>query len=157
MKILTFGCFNIIHPGHIDLFRLSKILDPTGELVVAIAADKIVRDAKDTVKYSMRDKLNMISAIEYVDRVDIYGQEICESELESAKTYQQHLQLVQPAELEVVRTHNPDFITFGADKDATTYTHIAVWAANHNRHIRFVQLPRLDAENMNSSTIIQNT
>ena len=137
MKILTFGCFNIIHVGHFDLFYLSKQIDPNGELIVAIAADKVVRNAKGkgAPVYSLRERMTMISGCRWVDGIDIYGEEIDDTELEACKNYEEHLALVRPSEKACVDLHRPDIITFGDDKDASTY--------NHFPNVRKIQLPRL--------------
>ena len=42
--VFTNGCFDILHPGHIELFKVGKSLGDT--LIVAIDSDEKVRKAK---------------------------------------------------------------------------------------------------------------
>ena len=139
--VLTFGCFNIVHAGHFDLFRLSKDLAPDGELVVAIAADKVVKAAKGEMIYTMRDKIDMISGCRYVDKVDVYGDELNEDELMKPMSYAEHLEMLHEPERVCAKFHGANIITFGADKDRSNYYHLNNKEAN--KEVRLVQLPRI--------------
>lgn len=137
MKILTFGCFSIVHAGHFDLFRLSKELATDSRLTVAIAVDKVVRAAKGpkTPIYSLRERIAMIQGCRYVDAITFYGQEIPQSELDTVKSYETLCKCVQGSEIACVDSYKPDVITFGEDKTLDFYDHI--------RGVELIQLPRL--------------
>ncbi len=151
MNILTFGCFNIVHPGHFDLFRLSKALAPDGRLIVAIAADKVVRVAKEEIIYSLRDKMDMIMGCRYVDEIDVYGDELNEDDLNAPMSYADHLEMLHAPEQACAAFHNADIITFGADKHRSDYYHIN--NKGKDKRIRLVQLPRLSVEKTSSEFI----
>ena len=146
MKILTFGCFNIVHPGHFDLFKQSKELATDTYLIVAIADDRIVEDAKGECVYPLRERVAMIQGCRYVDAIDIYGQDVPDETLKAARTYKEHLELLYPYEQKIVEFHKPNILTFGDDKPITAYRHL------QNR-VRCLQLPRLGKE-MSSTTIL---
>ena len=149
MKILTFGCFSIVHAGHFDLFKQSKELCPDGRLIVAIAADKVVRAAKGTNApiYSLRERMSMISGCRYVDEITIYGQEIPDTNLKNTNSYEEVCQLVQECERRVVSIYTPDIVTFGEDKPHKFYAHL-------KGVTQYIQLPRLGGEI--TSTDIRN-
>src|SRR4051812_42180342 len=45
-KIMVFGTFDIVHPGHEDLFRQARALAPNPYLIVSLARDAIVERIK---------------------------------------------------------------------------------------------------------------
>ena len=71
--ILTFGVYDILHIGHILLFKHAKELLPNEEcrLVVAVQdGDYILKYKPDTkMIYTTEERLYMVSTIRYVDEV----------------------------------------------------------------------------------------
>ena len=69
MKVWTNGCFDILHRGHIELFRYAKSLGD--ELVVGIDSDeKVKKDkSKDRPINTLQDRIFMLQSIKYVDKV----------------------------------------------------------------------------------------
>lgn len=65
--VFTNGCFDILHAGHILLFREAKKLGD--KLIVAINTDESVRQAKGFPRPVLKEKerLQILSAIEYID------------------------------------------------------------------------------------------
>ena len=74
--ILTFGVFDILHIGHILLFKHAKELFPEDEcrLIVAVQdGDSILKYKPNTnMVYSTEERMFMVSTIKYVDEVVIY-------------------------------------------------------------------------------------
>lgn len=72
--VLTVGVFDLLHWGHFELFRRTKELaGPGGQLVVAVQKDEWVTKFKDVkLVYNFDQRVKMISAIKYVDRVVPY-------------------------------------------------------------------------------------
>lgn len=71
-KVLTAGVFDLLHIGHIELFRRAKSLGDW--LCVAVQESESVRKYKpgaNTV-YSTEERLYMVKAIKYVDEVVTY-------------------------------------------------------------------------------------
>ena len=69
MKVWTNGCFDILHRGHIELFRYAKSLGD--ELVVGIDTDaKVMLDkGKDRPINNLQDRIFMLQSIKYIDKV----------------------------------------------------------------------------------------
>lgn len=71
-KVLTVGVFDLIHKGHVELFRRAKGLGDY--LIVAAQDDKFILKYKPNAKVlnSTEDRKYMIKAIRYVDEVITY-------------------------------------------------------------------------------------
>ena len=69
MKIWTNGCFDVLHRGHIELFRYAKSLGD--ELIVGIDTDEKVRldKGKDRPINNLQDRMFMLQSIKYIDKV----------------------------------------------------------------------------------------
>jgi rfaE bifunctional protein nucleotidyltransferase chain/domain len=70
--IWTNGCFDIIHPGHIELFKYAK---SSGDLLfVGIDSDRRVRELKGESRpiNTQEDRKSVIEAIRYVDEVFVF-------------------------------------------------------------------------------------
>ena len=69
MKVWTNGCFDILHRGHIELFRYAKSLGD--ELVVGIDTDEKVKldKGKDRPINNVQDRIFMLQSIKYIDKV----------------------------------------------------------------------------------------
>ena len=69
MKVWTNGCFDILHKGHIELFRYAKSLGD--ELVVGIDTDEKVKldKGEDRPINNLQDRMYMLQSIKYIDKV----------------------------------------------------------------------------------------
>ena len=67
--VFTNGCFDILHPGHIELFKVGKSLGDT--LIVAIDSDEKVRKAKGESRpiNNIHYRKSMLESIKYIDLV----------------------------------------------------------------------------------------
>lgn len=73
MKIIfTNGCFDILHPAHIEMLKYAKSLGDT--LVVGIDSDERVKEKKGKLRpiNSSEDRKQMLLAIRYVDEVYVF-------------------------------------------------------------------------------------
>lgn len=74
--ILTFGVYDMLHIGHILLFKHAKELFPNEEckLIVAVQdGDYILKYKPDAhMVYTTEERRYMVSAVKYVDEVVIY-------------------------------------------------------------------------------------
>ena len=69
MKVWTNGCFDVLHRGHIELFKYAKSLGD--ELVVGIDTDEKVKldKGKDRPINNLQDRMFMLQSIKYIDKV----------------------------------------------------------------------------------------
>ena len=96
MKIIFVnGCFDVLHPGHIQLFKYAKSLGDY--LIVAIDSDKKVGEMKgsDRPIFCQEDRARTLEAIRYIDVVHIFDSK---EELE-----------------DLIKTINPDIMVVGSD------------------------------------------
>ena len=73
--VMTNGCFDIIHVGHIKLFEESKKLGT--HLVVALNSDKSVKRIKGPSRpiNNEKDRIKVLSAIEFIDFIILFNEE----------------------------------------------------------------------------------
>jgi rfaE bifunctional protein nucleotidyltransferase chain/domain len=92
--VLTNGCFDILHPGHVALLERARAEGDV--LVVALNGDASVRRLKGPTRPVLpeRERAETLRALECVDRVVVYGED---------------------TPLEVVKTLRPDVLVKGAD------------------------------------------
>ncbi len=70
MKVLTVGTFDLIHSGHINLFKKCRILAGTGEVIVGVNTDEFVLKYKKTKPIIPFDhRFYVINNIVGVDKV----------------------------------------------------------------------------------------
>jgi D-beta-D-heptose 7-phosphate kinase/D-beta-D-heptose 1-phosphate adenosyltransferase len=72
--VFTNGCFDILHPGHIKVIKTAK--NKGQILIVAINSDKSIKLIKDSGRpiLSQKARVELISAIEYVDYVVLFDE-----------------------------------------------------------------------------------
>ncbi|MDQ0352682.1 glycerol-3-phosphate cytidylyltransferase [Alkalibacillus filiformis] len=66
-KIITYGTFDLLHVGHINILRRAKELGDY--LIVAISTDEFNDLKGKKAYYSFEDRKIILEAIEYVDEV----------------------------------------------------------------------------------------
>jgi D-sedoheptulose 7-phosphate isomerase len=83
--VFTNGCFDLLHPGHIDLLRRAKALGT--RLVVGINSDASVRRIKgpDRPFTSEQERAEILSAIAAVDEVVIFDEQTPERLIKELK------------------------------------------------------------------------
>lgn len=95
MKVWVNGCFDILHRGHIELFKYAKSLGD--HLKVGIDSDCKVKKTKGMHRpiNKQADRIALLSAIKYIDEVVIFE---------------------TPGELASrVKSYSPDILVVGAD------------------------------------------
>lgn len=67
-KVITYGTFDLLHYGHINLLQRAKALGDY--LIVALSTDEFNSDMKGKVTYfSYEERKRLLEAIRYVDLV----------------------------------------------------------------------------------------
>lgn len=71
-KVLTVGVFDLLHVGHVNLFRRARALGD--KLIVCVQCSEVVQKYKPTEKlvYSTEERMYMVKSIRYVDEVITY-------------------------------------------------------------------------------------
>lgn len=71
-KVLTVGVFDLLHIGHVELFRKAKALGDY--LIVAVQDSNYVLQYKPgaNLVYSTEERCYLVSAIRYVNEVVVY-------------------------------------------------------------------------------------
>jgi D-beta-D-heptose 7-phosphate kinase/D-beta-D-heptose 1-phosphate adenosyltransferase len=96
MKIIFVnGCFDVLHPGHIELFKYARSLGD--HLIVAIDSDRKVVDMKGSNRpiFNQKDRSFILKSIRYIDTVYIFD---TKKELE-----------------DLIKKINPDIMVVGSD------------------------------------------
>ena len=70
--VLTFGVYDMLHIGHINLFKRAKELGD--RLIVAVQDGDIIKKYKPTadIQYTTEERVFMVESIKYVDEVVVY-------------------------------------------------------------------------------------
>lgn len=73
MIVFTNGCFDVLHPGHIELLRQARALG--SKLIVGINSDESVRRIKGNGRpiFNEAERASMLRALEFVDDVRVFG------------------------------------------------------------------------------------
>ena len=111
------GTFDILHPGHIELFKIGASLGK--KLIVATDTDEKIRQDKGASKpiNNLCDRISMLQAIKYIDEVLYFN---TREELEG-----------------LIKLYMPDILLLGDDWQGGD-----VVGKEYARQIRF--LPRLN-------------
>lgn len=72
IRVLTFGVYDLLHLGHIQLFKNAKQLGD--ELIVAVQDGDFIKKYKPDVDmiFSTEERLFMVESIKYVDKAILY-------------------------------------------------------------------------------------
>ena len=69
IKIWTNGCFDILHRGHIELFKYARSLG--NEVTVGVDSDRKVMQDKGLYRpiNNLEDRIEMLKSIRYIDKI----------------------------------------------------------------------------------------
>lgn len=76
-NIITYGTFDLLHYGHIELLRRAKSLNKNGKLIVALSSDEFnaIKGKQSHFAYTKRKRLlNSISYVDMIIREDNWAQ-----------------------------------------------------------------------------------
>lgn len=66
-KVITYGTFDLLHPGHVNILRRAK--DLGDYLIVAVSSDEFNALKGKKSYYSYEERRHILDAIKYVDEV----------------------------------------------------------------------------------------
>ena len=72
--IFTNGCFDIIHRGHIELFKFCRLQHTYKQVVVGVNSDESIKELKgpDRPIMSEEDRVAVLLAIQWIDYVIVF-------------------------------------------------------------------------------------
>lgn len=78
--ILTSGCYDILHVGHLETLRTAKSFGDV--LIVCLSNDEQIKILKGNTRpiNNYRDRINLFKTISYVDYIILYNEEDIENE-----------------------------------------------------------------------------
>lgn len=82
-KVITYGTFDLLHYGHINLFRRAKALGDY--LIVAVSTDEFNNLKGKKSFFNFEQRKSMVEAIKYVDQV--IPEEKWEQKIDDVKKY----------------------------------------------------------------------
>lgn len=118
-KVLTVGVFDLLHIGHVNLFRRARALGD--QLTVCVQCSEVVQKYKPEEKlvYSTEERMYMVKAIRYVDKVMTYE-----------------------AVDDIVKTADFDVFVTGPDQNHEGFQRAKEWCREHGKET--VVLPRTE-------------
>jgi cytidyltransferase-like protein len=130
---MVFGTFDMVHEGHVDLFRQARALASDPHLIVSVARDAVVARIKE--KKSKRNETERAALLKRNTLVDevVLGQE---------DGYIEH----------IIETH-PDIIALGYDQKGEFVDRLERDLRNANAHIRIVRLEAFHPETYKTSKL----
>ena len=95
IKVWTNGCFDVLHRGHVELFKHAKSLGD--KLIVGVDSDEKVKKDKgeDRPINNLEDRTEMLLSIKYIDEV------WCFNSTEELR--------------DVIKINKPDIMVIGSD------------------------------------------
>lgn len=75
VTVFTPGCFDILHFGHIELFKYCRSIGD--EVIVGLNSDDSIRKIKGTNRpvNDLRSRLSVLESIKYIDKVIVFNEE----------------------------------------------------------------------------------
>jgi glycerol-3-phosphate cytidylyltransferase len=68
-RVLTYGTFDVLHWGHVNLLLRAKELAYGGELIVALSSDAFDKLKGKQAYHDYETRFKMVSSIRFVDRI----------------------------------------------------------------------------------------
>lgn len=131
-KVLVFGIFDILHPGHIEFLKSAK--QRGDALVVSVGQDSASRKFKNkTPKHSLKDRIKLVESVKYVSRA-IAGDE-------------------DQGSYRILELEMPDVICLGYDQKKLAHD-LGRWIKEHGTKTRIV-FAKPYKERKYKTTIIQ--
>ena len=75
ITVFTPGCFDIIHYGHIELFKYCRSIGD--RVIVGLNSDSSIRQIKGSSRpiNNLKSRLSVLEAIKYIDEVIVFDEE----------------------------------------------------------------------------------
>lgn len=131
-RVITFGVFDLLHPGHIHMLQSARSLGDT--LIVVVARNEIVTQQKGSMpKHDEQERLEALEALAFVDMV-VLGDE-------------------DPTSYETLRQNDFDILAVGYDQMTDTNEIKTILRRIHKEHVVVVRLPAYKPKEYKSSLL----
>lgn len=87
--VLTLGTFDTMHPGHVRLFQVCRLIaGPEGKVFVSVNTDRFVEEFKGTAPVqNVTERRIMVQSCQYVDEIRINDQQDAKPIIEEVKPH----------------------------------------------------------------------
>lgn len=131
-RILAFGVFDLLHPGHLAFLKQARRLG--NELVVVVTRDDVAKQEKGRrPRLSVRERMELVAGVRWVDRV-VMG--------DPPQRY-----------FSVIRRLKPDIIAIGYDQPCDVPSFRKTLTALGLPHTRIVRLKEYKGHRYHSSRL----
>lgn len=151
--VFTNGCYDILHPGHVDLLKRAKSLG--SKLIVGINSDASVRSIKgnDRPFFSQNDRKEILLGLDCVDEVFIFDELTPENLIKELKPDI----LVKGGDWKVSEIIGSDFVLKNGGEVHSLPLKDGYSSSNVVQKIRQIEPKSNNVENMNQSDLIYNS
>ncbi len=120
-RVMAFGSFDVLHPGHIMYLEKAKKLGR--RLIVVVARDESIRMFKGAAPFfNEKERLRMLSALRVVDKA-VLGNSISSPE----------------ERYSIISRFRPDVVVFGYDQRVSV-KRVKAWMKQKGMHVKIVRL-----------------
>lgn len=132
-RILAFGVFDLLHPGHLAFLKQARRLG--NELVVVVTRDDVAKQEKGRrPRLSVRERMALVAGVRWVDRV-VMG--------DPPQRY-----------FSVIRRLKPDIIALGYDQPCDISSFRKTLRSLGLPHTRIVRLKEYKGHRYHSSRLV---
>ena len=94
-KVITYGTFDLLHYGHINLLKRAKVLGDY--LIVALSSNKFNAIKDESSLFNFEERETILESIKYVDEVIM--EDTCEQNITVIKKYNIDIFVIEKANL----------------------------------------------------------
>ena len=132
-RVMVFGTFDLIHPGHVEFFRQAKALAADSHLIVSVARDKNVARIKGTAPRNAES-----ARLEEVRKLDYVGDAVLSDEV----GFMAH-----------IVTAKPDIMALGYDQEGEYVEHLKRALKDAGLNVAIVRLKPHEPERFKTSKL----
>lgn len=132
--IVTNGCFDLFHPGHLHLLKTMFLMGtPYSKVIVLLNSDASIRALKGPGRpvQNQRIRADMLGALKFVDGVYVFNTKRCNKELDALRPHiyvkgdDRKLEDLDPAERAVLKKHGTKIVLLPRLGDFSTTSQIS--------------------------------
>ncbi len=74
-NVLVSGCFLILHPGHLSLFKFASQYSPNQKIHIAINGDDYIKKKYGSIPIPLIGRIELLQHIDLIERVHVFHEE----------------------------------------------------------------------------------